>query len=144
MPELKNLGARLRFSSSGRHGSFGIVDMRTDTAARLMGWDPNNLSADQRYWIQRMLSNPIDSLILAALHLDQLKSHNPGASTEEILNAYNTGSTSIDDEISTVYSRLGPFLHEIQESLEKGPTEGGKLRVVRCGDGYWFENQCPE
>jgi len=36
-PEIKNAGAILRFRLAGVHGSFGVGEMRTDTAATIMG-----------------------------------------------------------------------------------------------------------
>jgi len=142
-PEIKNGVAMARFALFGSHGSFGIAEMRTDTAARLFGWDPENLTAEQRQQIQETLSDPELSIKLIVAYLSELKRQRPNAPIEVILSDYNRG-VSDSYVVNEVGGRSGPYLQLIQEALETGLSTGGEVEVVRCGDAYKFSNQCEE
>ncbi len=138
--EFKNFGSRLAATFGFTRFSFGIVEMKVSTAAEVLGWDPTNLSGEQRNRIQNMLTNPVEALVLAALYLDYLKQQRPGASIDVILSDYTRG-LSDSNQITDVASRSGSFLPRIQSALNSGDPF---LKVVNCGGRYRFADQCTQ
>ena len=142
-PEIKNILAITRFGLFGTHGSFGIAEMRTDTAARLFGWDPESLNAEQRQQIQEVLSDPVASILMIAAYLSEIKQQRPDAPTEVLVSDYNRG-VSDSNVVNEVGARSGRYLGLIQQALDAGLNAGGEITVVRCGDEYKFAHQCSE
>lgn len=119
------------------HGSLGVGEMNTQTAAELLGWDPKSLTDEQRSQIEAMLNNPVEALILTALYLDKFKQENPDASIVALGSAYNSGSLG---GMTDVGRRSGYYLGDIEKALSSGNASGPA--VIRCKGGYHFENQC--
>jgi hypothetical protein len=132
-PELKNLVAKGVFALGG-HGSFGIGEMRTDTAARLLGYNPDKLTKKEAAEIRGLLGHSGSSIVLIALYLDELQRQAPGAPPENILTGYNSGTVS--SSVTSVANRSSQHLSEIERALVDRTT------VVRCNGSYRFVYQC--
>ncbi|MCP3997493.1 MAG: RHS repeat-associated core domain-containing protein [bacterium] len=122
-PEVKNAGAQVLFLF-GRHGSFGIGEMRTDTAAKHLRFG-TELNGLERGIIQKRLNNPPDALKLVARELARIRTKFPQASTAQMLNAYNRGDELIFN-MGAVAQRSGKYLARISLALD-GELSGFQL-----------------
>lgn len=124
-PEVKNFAARAGFLFFNRDGSFGIIEMKTSVAARLLGFygglpELNNI---QRSIIDKKLSDPDEALKLAALELLRIKEKFPDATSLEVRNAYNRGDHKIHG-VGEVALRGDAYSRAILEALSRSSREG--------------------
>ena len=117
-PGIKNTFSRSAFLFSDRHGSFGIVEMGTQVAARLLGFSSRELTGLEKSIIDAKLNDPNEALKLGAKELARIKKAFPNATDTQILNAYNRGDKNIQI-IGAVGLRSAAYLKEIRELLEK-------------------------
>ena len=122
-PELKNAIGEFQFIMSGTNRSLGIGEMKTGTAARILGLDLGSLAKADRQELVRVLTNPGTALNLVAAELADIKSARGGAISGPLLmSAYNTGNRN-QSSVTIVGARSSRHLVAIMGALGIGLSD---------------------
>jgi hypothetical protein len=120
-PEIKNRAGKV-MARFGSNRSFGIGEMKIETAAPHLGMDPEQLTNEQRAEIVKKLENPESAILLVALELKRLKDERTDYYFPASLlgSAYNTGDPDIESP-TEVGLRGFEYYKEIGDALFPGP-----------------------
>jgi len=116
-PELKNLVGEGLTALLGSNISFGIGEMKVETAAPLLGLDPEKITQQNRGLIVGTLQKPKSAIMLVAMELKRLKDARGEVLTGALLaSAYNTGNSNMQ-ELTEVGIRSELHIKEIIAAL---------------------------
>ncbi len=141
IPELKNLGGGVLFLALNDNRSFGVGEMKTATAASLLGLDYANLDLAGRVQLFALLDTPASALILVALELQRIKTLRGDVPDPVLLSMYNLGPSGYKSGVSSRARRSGEYILEIKRALAMDDGTAAST-VVRCNGAYSFAGQC--
>jgi hypothetical protein len=91
------------------------MSIQVRTAAEALGYDPNNLSSDDRAKIIQSLKDPVQNIYIAAKHLGDLKNVDSKGKSASQMSAQDIKVAA------TRYNRgIGPSLKSILKNLDYG------------------------
>ena len=124
-PEIKNAIGGISVRVANQNRSFGIAEMKTDTAANLFGADAGEITRKDRTATMEALKDPATALLLAGMELNRLAevaaANGETVSDDVLLSRYNSGNES--GGLTEVGQRSSGYLIEIEAYLNSNDQE---------------------